>query len=127
MADKYQLIGSWGTSPSSGSLLASGAPAFAAPINESMILVQKDYQDFDLVADTVVTVSFDGVVNANVINIFTDRKIKIRLTSADGALQSLPVDGSILLISKTVPYTALDLQRVAGQETRVKVFLGQKS
>lgn len=127
MSDKYTLAGTWGTTPSSGPLLASGAPAFSAPISESLVLIEKQYVEFDLTADAVQTVPFGGVVNANVVEIFCDRKVKARLTSADGALQVIPVDGVQIIISKTVPFTALDLQRVAGQETRVKVFLGQKS
>lgn len=127
MADKFTSTGSWGTSPQTGSLLSSGAPSMSAPVNVSVMLSQKNFDDYVLVADAVVPVAFGGVTNAHVIEIESDRKIKVRLTSADGAAQVIAVDGRLELISKTVPYTAIDLQRVAGQETRVKVFIGQKS
>lgn len=127
MSDKFQINGSWGTTPQTGALLSSGAPSLTAPINESVTLAQKNFDDYDLIADAIQAVAFGGVVSANVVEISCDRKIKARFTSADGATQTIPVDGHLSLISKTVPFTAIDLQRVAGQETRVKIFLGQKS
>jgi hypothetical protein len=127
MADKFLLQGSWCTTPQTGSLLASGAPSLLAPISETVTLGQKNYDDYVLAADAVQAVAFGGVTNAHVIELSCDRKIKARFTSADGATQVIPIDGHLSLISKTVPFTALDLQRVAGQETRVKVFIGQKS
>lgn len=127
MADKFTLSGVYGTAPVTGALLASGSPAITAPINESVMLEEKNFDDYKLTVDTAVDVAFGGVTDAHVIQIFSDRKVKVRLTSADGATQSVPVDGHLSLISKTVPFTAIDLTRVAGQETRVKVFIGQKT
>jgi len=127
MTDKFTIQGSWSTTPQTGVLLASGAPSLLAPISETVTLAQKYFDDYVLSLDAVQVVAFGGVVNANVIEISCDRKIKARFTSADGATQVIPVDGHLSLISKTAPFTALDLQRVVGQETRVKVFLGQKS
>lgn len=127
MSDKYTLIGTWSTTPSSGALLTSGKPAFTAPINEVVVLALKDAQDFDLTVDAPVNVSFDGVTAANVVNISTNRKVRVRLTCADGTQQAISVDGDLKLISKSVPYTAIDLTRVIGQETLVSVFLGQKA
>jgi hypothetical protein len=127
MADKFQLTGSWSANPATGSLLASGAASFAAPISESVMLAQKNYDDYTLDADAVQAVAFGGVADAHVVLIFSDRKIAIRLTSADGATQVVPCDGFLGLISETVPFTAIDIQRVAGQETKVKVFIGEKT
>lgn len=128
MADKFQIVGSWGTSPQTGSLLASGRASELAPINEAVMLSVKNGQDdYILDVDTPVPVSFGGVTDANVVVIFSDRKIRVRLTSADGALQSIPVDGTLMLICETVPFTAIDLTRVLAQETRVTVFIGQKT
>jgi hypothetical protein len=109
-------------------LLASGAASELAPINVTVELALKNGQDdYLLMVDTPVAVAFGGVTDANVITIFSDRKIRVRLTSADGSIQSIPVDGTLLLVSKTVPFTAIDLTRVLAQETRVKVFIGQKT
>lgn len=127
MADLFKLSGQWGTSPQTGSLLASGAASLLAPINESVILAQKNFDDYRLLVDTPIAVAFGGVTNAHVVVVFTDRKIRVRLTSADGAAQAVPVDGYLTIISDAVPFTAIDLTRVAAQETRVKVFIGEKS
>jgi ribosomal protein L10 len=127
VSDKYQLVGSWGTTPQTGSLLASGATALQTPVNESVTLSQKNFDDYDLVVDTPVAVAFGGVASANVVNVFCNRPITVRLTRASASQQSIAVDGWLMLGSKTDPYTAIDLTRVPGQETLVKVFLGQKS
>ena len=128
MADTFKIVGSWGTSPQSGSLLNSGAASELAAINETVMLALKNGQDdYTLTGDAPVAVAFGGVTDANVVVIFTDRKIRVRLTSADGAAQAVPVDGMAILISKSVPFTAIDLTRVPAQETRVKVFVGQKT
>lgn len=109
-------------------MLNSGAASELAAINETVMLALKNGQDdYLLDVDTPVPVAFGGVTNANVVVIFADRKVRVRLTSADGALQSVPVDGMVILISKTVPFTAIDLTRVLAQETRAKVFVGQKT
>ena len=128
MSDLFKIVGSWGTTPQTGSLLGSGAASELAPICESVVLALKNGQDtYVLGVDTPVPVAFGGVTNANVIVIFSNRKITLRLTSADGALQAVPCDGLLVLISKTVPYTAIDMTRVAAQETSVRVFIGEKS
>lgn len=128
MADKFQIVGSWGTTPQTGSLLASGRASELAPINESVVLSKKKGQDdYVLEVDTAVAVDFGGLDEAHVVSIFSDRKIRVRLTSADGATQAVPVDGMLKIISRTVPFTAIDLTRVAAQETRVSVFLGEKA
>lgn len=127
MADLFKLAGTWQACPQTGALTASGAPSFTAPINEAVSLKSKNYDDYLLTADSVQAVAFGGVANAHVVMIFSNQKIKARLTSADGATQVIPVDGFLALISESVPFTALDLQRVAGQETTVKVFLGEKT
>ncbi len=111
-----------------GSLLASGRASELAPINESVVLAKKNGQDnYILTVDTPVPVAFGGVTNAHVVTIFSDRKITVRLTSADGATQSVPCDDMLIIVSKTTPFTAIDLTRVAAQETRVEVFIGEKS
>lgn len=128
MSDKFSSQGQWTVVPQTGSLLASGATSLTTPVKEDVTLALYNGPDvYKLVADAVQAVAFGGVANANVVEITSDRKIKVRLTSADGALQIIAVDGKLELISRTAPYTAIDLQRVAGQETTVRVFIGQKS
>jgi hypothetical protein len=48
-------------------------------------------------------------------------KVRARVTSADGAIQSVPVDPVGFLVSMSVPITAIDLTRVAGSGVTVRV------
>lgn len=126
MADKYSLAGSYSTTPALGN--PSGQPSLEAPIQESVSLIKKSEQEYTLDADAPVTVSLGGLTQAQVLNIkAVGGKVRVRLTSADGAQQAIPVDGFLSLICLTVPITAIDLTRVAGTETIVTVFLGQTS
>lgn len=127
MADKFTLVGSWGTTPQTGPLLNSGAASLSATINESLQLSQKNSDDYDLVTDTPVPVSLGGVTLINVLVVFSNRPITIMLTSAVGTNQSVPCDGWLLLESRTTPITAVDLVRSPAQETKVSVFFGQKT
>lgn len=123
----FQLTGQWQATPLDGGLLSSGAISDSAPISEQVTLAQKNPGEYDLLVDTPVAVAFGGVVSANVIVISTDRPITVRLTSPSGAIQSVPVDDFLAIISRTNAYTAIDLTRQPATETHVSVFLGQKA
>jgi hypothetical protein len=124
MADVFQLGGSYTTAPASGA--PSADPSYIAPIDESMTLIRKHHDTIDLSTDAVTPISFGGVINAHVLIIKTvGGKVSIRLTSADGSTQAVPVDSFLAVMSNTVPITAADLTRVPGQETICKVFLGE--
>jgi hypothetical protein len=125
MADVFNLAGTWTTTPASGS--PSGAVSLATPIEETETLVAKHYDEVALTVDSPVSVSFGGgVANAHVIILKAiGGKVSARLTSTDGATQSVPVDSLLILLADTVPVTAIDLTRVTGQATTVQVFLGQ--
>lgn len=125
MADNFLLQGRWNTEPES--FTVSGCPTFNTLFEEEFRLEQKLYQDIKLESDVAESVSFGDVTNANVVLIKTNYKISARFTSADGALQTLPIDQLLYIISKTVPFTAIDLTRLAGQDTKVKVFIGEKA
>lgn len=53
-------------------------------------------------------------------------KCRARITTTDGATQSIPIDPVGFLVSLSVPVTAIDLTRVAasGVTVRVRVALG---
>jgi hypothetical protein len=124
MADKFLLSGSWTTAPMSGS--ASLDPSFAAAIDESYVLDGKDGGfPVTLTTDAEFVVSFGSLVNANIVILKSDGKCKARLTSTDGATQSIPVDTVFISISQSVPFTALGLTRLPGAETTVRVFLAK--
>ncbi len=84
--------------------------------------------EYELDDDAVQTVAFGPLDNAHVVLIKTvGGKVRARLTSADGSQQSIPVDSFMVIVSESVPFTALDLTRVAGVTTTVKVLLGEKA
>ena len=126
MAYQFALTGGYTNTPLDG--VPSLAPNVDAPLDESMVITKKTEYDVDLTVDAPVAVQFGGVVNAHVIIVKTiGGKVKVRLTSADGAQQSVPVDSTIILISQSVPITAIDLTRVPATPTQVRVYLGERA
>ncbi len=126
MADLWKLEGSWTTTPRTG--VPSGDPTMSAVVEESQNLGKKHYDTVALLTDGVTAVNFGGVTNANVVTIRTDGgRVTARLTHADGATQIVPVNPHMILIVQDRPITALDVARVAGQDTTVKVFLGERA
>lgn len=85
-----------------------------------------------LATDSPVAVPF-STPDVSVVRIFVDpklntsTKVTARVTSADGTQQLVPVDPIAIIFSQSVPFTAIDLIRVAGQTTVVDLTLGQKA
>lgn len=126
MADVFVLEGSFSTKPTSGN--PSGNPEVESPISERITLANKTLGLYELTVDTPVSVDFGGLTNVNVLVIKTvGGKVRVRLTSADGATQAVPVDSMLILLDRSVPITAIDLTRVAGVATTVRVFLGERT
>lgn len=126
MADQFRLSGGYGTSPATGAQ-ASGDPQIDANLDERLSLGNKTSFTVSLAADDVSTVDLCGMTNIHVLVLRTvGGKVRARITSADGSTQSVPVDPLLIFISKSVPITALDLTRVAGVPTTVKVFFGER-
>lgn len=125
MSDQFSLSGSYTVTPQGSPSLD---PTLSTVIDEPLSLQSKQLLDMSLGVDTAVPVPFGTVVNAHVIVLKTlGGKVKARITSADGAVQSIPVDTFVILMSQSVPITAIDLTRVAATATDVKVFLGEKA
>ena len=125
MADQFVLSGSYTVTPLS---LTSLDPSLATPIDEPLALKSKQPSDITLSVDTPVAVPFGTLVNAHVVILKAlGGKVKARLTSADGTTQAIPFDTFLILMSQTVPITAIDLTRVLATATTVKVFLGEKA
>lgn len=82
-----------------------------------------------LATDSPESIAFGDLTNAHVIWLkVTGGKVRARLTSADGSQQAIPVDNLLVLVSRTVPVTAIDLTRVAAtaDTPRVTFAIGQK-
>ena len=126
MADVFRLDGSYQTQPTSGNL--SGNPEVDALISERVGLRNKAIAVYNLTADSPVSVSLSGMTGVNVIMLKTvGGKVRVRLTSADGVEQAIPVDSFLALIDLTVPITAIDLTRQPATATTVQVFLGERT
>lgn len=126
MADLFTLSGFYGSRPLSGA--PSGFPSIDTPLLEQVQLARGPFQVVTLSSDSVVPVDLCGLTDVNVLVLkVTGSKVRVRITSADGSLQSIPVDSFLVIITETVPITAIDLTRLAGGvETDVRIFLGEK-
>lgn len=117
-----------GQTATGGSGALSMDPVIEGTISETMTIKRKVVEEYELASDAVMTVSFAGLTNAHFIMIKATGKVRARVTSADGATQSIPVDGVLILICSTVPVTALDLMRVSGAVTcYARVLLAEKN
>jgi len=126
MADGFKLSGGYTVTPLGNPL--SFAPTIETVIDEAVTLDEKTLADIHLTVDSAVAVPFGSVINANIIVMkAVGGKVKARLTSADGSVQAIPFDTYLIIMSDTVPYTAIDLTRVASTDTTVRVFLGEQA
>ena len=127
MSDTFKIRGDYLSQPSSGN--PSAYPTVSSPIDETLVLSKTPLTaEYVLTADAAQDVAFGHISNAHVVIIKTvGGKVRVRLTSADGSQQSIPVDSLLVLISQSVPFTALDLTRVTGVQTNVKVLLGERA
>ena len=125
MSSIFRLNGSYTTTPQTGN--PSGQPSVNAHIDEMDGLVRQAISTIQLTVDTAVSVDLCGLTQVNVLILKTvGGKVRVDLTSADGANQSVPVDSFFVLRTQTVPITAITLTRVAGTLTTVSTFLGER-
>lgn len=124
------LDGSAVVSPLMASLLGpiSGLASVAIPLVERAALAQFSNQSITLTSDAALVVPLGSMTEVNALIVKAiGAKVRVRVTSADGSTQAVPVDSLLVLLAGSVPITAIDLMRVAGVETAVEVFLGQKA
>ncbi len=129
MSDTFTFLGNARIVPNLVLPAGSGQPTFTFPFSEEETLSVKNYDELNLAVDTAVSVNFGGVTNAAVVLIAVQNGLKVtaRITSADGTLQAIPVDDTLILICRSVPVTAITLTRLAATATTVRVFLGQQA
>lgn len=126
MSDAFKLLGSYEFTPLTQP--SSFAQSTTAPVSESVTVSAKMSTDVTLTTDSPTVVPFGGVTNAHIVILkSTGGKVRARVTSADGSAQAIPFDTYWILMSDSVPITAIDLTRVAGTETTVRVFLATKA
>jgi hypothetical protein len=125
MTDFLQFTGTLQSTPTDPS--ASAQPSVLAQIAESLVLKRlSDPGQYDLTADAAVPISLGAIANVNVLMVkVTGGPVTLRVTSAAGATQSIPVDSFFYVMTGTVPITAIDVTRSPGVETFVDVILGE--
>lgn len=125
MADTFNLQGSYQSSPLIGTL--SAQQTITAPIAEVVQLTNREVGQYTLNADAATPVNFGGLSRAHVVIVkVVGAGITLRLTSAAGTQQLIPVDSFFVQITQTTPITAIDLIRSPGVQTLVNTFLGQR-
>lgn len=126
MASVFRFAGSWRVLPTGGQA-PSGVPQMDTPLVEDVSLARSATEEVVLSTDDTVALSFGGVASAAVVSIkAVGSQVRVRLTSAAGTAQSVPVDSYMLLVSTAAPITAIDLTRATGGvETTVTVFIGE--
>lgn len=108
---------------------SSGSPALLVQLDEAIsVKGVPNTSEYELSSDSPQSVAFGGLASASVVLIkATGGKVRVRLTSADGTSQAIPVDSLLLILSESVAYTAIDLTRVSGTLTTVAVTLAEKA
>lgn len=126
MTEVFELSGSFNSEPAVGDPAGSVLPS--SNFNEKFYLKTKEVAQYTLTDDNPKTIALGGLTQVHVIMLrASGGKVRVRLTSADGSTQSIPVDPTLHLISLSVPITAIDVTRVTGISTIVNVFIGEKS
>ena len=116
-----------------GSLTASSgnapnSPELSYALDEALTV--KAFQTYEMVlnADPAQAVALAGVANIHYLYVKTvGGKVRVRVTSADGSQQSIPVDDHLILQASAVPSTAVDFTRVSGAVTTVRGLVAEKA
>lgn len=126
MSDIFAITGSYSATPASGT--PSADPIITAALDERQMLATEQYSQLTLTNDSPVLLPLGGLSSINVLIVkCVGGKVRVRVTSADGSQQSVPVDSFLALMSASVPMTAVDVTRTPGVVTVVRYFLGQKA
>ena len=97
-----------------------------AELHAEVVIDLKHSDEYNLTVDTAVPIAFGGILNANVVMVQPQGgTVTLAITSADGTSQEVPVDTLLIIISKTVPVTAISATRAAGVTTQLNVFLAE--
>lgn len=124
MSESCSLIGSVESKPLVGN--PSGQPSIIMPFSEKVILERSYATSMELLSDPVVAVSLGPLTNVNVLFMRTvGGKVRLRITTTDGATQAISVDPTCFILSKSVPITAIDVMRYSTYDTTVFLFLGE--
>lgn len=124
MSESFALTATLESKPLVGN--PSGQPSVILPINEKVTLERSLVTTLELTSDSPVIVNLGPITNVNVLMVrAVGSKVRLRVTSADGTNQAIPVDPVVTLINRTIPITAVEVMRTPTYDTTVFVFLGE--
>jgi len=124
MAEVARLQGSLTSTPT---YLLNGQARVTIPLDVSLSCANSVSTTVNLTTDDPYVLSLGALANVNVLMIrAVGGKIRVRVTSSDGAQQAIPTD-FLLLFTGAVNITAVDLTRTAGTSTAVSVYMGDKA
>lgn len=124
MADILNVQGAFTLSANTG--LTRGSPTVLAQFAEQVAMLRKCETEYTLESDSAQSIPLNGLTGANFLYIFCDAAVTLRITTADGATQAVPVFPlAMLLLPAAKPITAVTVQRVPGTVTVVKLVMAQ--
>ncbi len=127
MADVFRLTGEYSALTQLSEVGVPLPPEVTALLSEALFLQDKLVGHYSLTSDAPVSVALGSLAAAHVVILRSTGKVRARLTSGDGAAQAIPVDPLLIQIASAVPVTAIDLTRLAGVNTEVDIFLGERA
>ena len=99
-----------------------------AELHAELVIALKHSDEYSLTVDSPVPINFGGIANANVVMLQPQGgSVTVAITSADGTSQEVPVDTLLIIISKSVPVTAISATRATGVTTQLNVFLAESA
>ena len=100
-----------------------------AVLTHAVALSEVKYSSYLISTPADQTIGLDALNSISVVIVQTSAPIIVKLTSASGADQAIPVNDCLLLISKTSPFTAMSIAAASAMTTAavVQVFLGQNA
>jgi hypothetical protein len=124
-SSRFTLSGAVTVQPAVGN--PSGVPSVTIPLSETVMVGAWTPSQYTLTVNTPVAVMLGGVGTVNVlqVKVVSGDHVRVRITSADGATQAIPVDTVLVLMTRDIGITAIDLTRDLGVETVVEVFVAE--
>ena len=97
-----------------------------AELHAHLPIALKHSDEYSLTVDTPVPINFGGLANAHVVMLQAQGgSVVVAITTGAGTPQEVTIDTLLIIISKTVPVTAISATRAAGVTTQLNVFLAE--
>ncbi len=125
MSETFKLSGDCSSKPQQGN--PSGQPNTVIPFSETLGLGYSLVTGFTLDSDAAQVVNLGTLTGVNVLVVKAiGGKVRVRITSTDGTNAEIPCDPILILMSRDVDITAIDVTRTPATQTQVLIYMGQK-